>query len=98
MTHTGIECFLAICHHKTGSAAAQALYITQPSLSARLKALEREVGTPLFYRCKGSREMVLTDAGREFYQLAVQYEALIKKCKTWATQKRPPCGSPASTV
>ena len=79
MTHTGIECFLAICRYKTSSAAAQALYITQPSLSARLKTLEREVGTQLFYRYKGSREMVLTDAGREFYQLAVQYEELVEK-------------------
>lgn len=79
MTHTGIECFLAICRHKTGSAAAQSLYITQPSLSARLKVLEQEIGAQLFYRRKGSREMVLTSAGREFYQLAVQYEALMEK-------------------
>lgn len=79
MTHTGIECFLAIYRHKTGSAAAQSLFITQPSLSARLKVLEREVGAQLFYRCKGSREMVPTPAGREFYQLAVEYETLIKK-------------------
>jgi len=79
MTHTGIECFLAICRHKTGSAAAQSLYITQPSLSARLKVLEQEVGVQLFYRRKGSREMVLTSAGQEFYQLAVQYEELVEK-------------------
>ena len=81
MTHTGIECFLAICRHKTASAAANALYITQPSLSARLKSLEQQVGTQLFYRCKGSREMTLTQAGREFYELAKQYEALIGKMK-----------------
>lgn len=79
MTHTGIECFLAICHHKTSSAAAQALYITQPSLSARLKVLEQEIGEKLFYRRKGSREMALTPAGQEFYQLAMEYEALIEK-------------------
>lgn len=79
MTHTGIECFLAICRHKTVSAAAQSLYITQPSLSSRLKALERELGVQLFYRSKGSREMALTHAGHEFYQLAVQYEELIRK-------------------
>ena len=47
MTHTGIECFLAICRHKTGNAAAQALFITQPSLSARLTVLEKEVGKQL---------------------------------------------------
>ena len=79
MTHTGIECFLAISRHKTISAAAQSLYITQPSLSARLKVLEQEIGVPLFFRCKGSREMTLTRAGQEFYQLAVEYEELIRK-------------------
>ncbi len=79
MTHTGIECFLAICRHKTGNAAAQALFITQPSLSARLKVLEKEVGMQLFYRCKGSREMMLTPAGEEFYRLALQYEKLVDK-------------------
>lgn len=79
MTHAGIECFLAICRHKTGSAAAQALYITQPSLSARLKLLEQELGSPLFYRHKGSREMTLTATGKAFYALALQYEEVITK-------------------
>ena len=79
MTQTGIQCFLAICRHKTGSAAAQALYITQPSLSARLKLLEDSLGVSLFYRQKGSREMVLTPEGREFYPLALEYEALMDK-------------------
>ena len=41
MTYTEIECFLAICRYKTGSRAAEALYITQPSLSTRLKTLEK---------------------------------------------------------
>lgn len=89
MTQTGIECFLAICRYKTGSAAAQALYITQPSLSARLKLLEREVGVPLFYRGKGSREMVLTRVGQEFYQLAVQYEELINKMRSLGDPEKP---------
>lgn len=79
MTHTGIECFLAICRHKTGTQAAQALYITQSSLSARLKNLETELGGPLFHRKKGCREMTLTAAGKEFYELALQYEALLTK-------------------
>lgn len=79
MTNSEIECFLAICHYKTGSRAAEALYITQPSLSTRLKTLEKELGGALFYRKKGSREMQLTDAGKEFYKLAVQYEALVQQ-------------------
>lgn len=79
MTHAGIECFLAVCRHKTGSRAAEALYITQSSLSTRLKALEKELGGPLFYRKQGCREMTLTAAGREFYDLAVQYELLLER-------------------
>ena len=88
MTHAGIECFLSICRHKTASAAARALYITQPSLSARLKVLEQEIGAPLFYRSKGSREMQLTNTGHEFHQLALQYEALINKMKTLGEEKK----------
>ena len=88
MTHAGIECFLAICRHRTVVAAAQGLYITQPSLSARLKVLEREVGTPLFYRRKGSREMELTPAGKEFYQLAVEYETLMKKMRNLGSSQK----------
>lgn len=77
MTILEIECFLSICEHKTVSRAAEALYITQPSLSSRLKTLERELGGELFVRRKGSREMMLTVAGKEFYALALQYEELM---------------------
>lgn len=79
MTISEIECFLGICEHKTISRAAQALYITQPSLSSRLKNLERELGGELFIRKKGSREMMLTTAGKEFYRLALQYEEIIRQ-------------------
>lgn len=79
MTILEIECFLSICEHKTISRAAETLYITQPSLSSRLKTLERELGGELFVRKKGAREMSLTDAGKEFYKLALQYEELITK-------------------
>ena len=79
MTHAGIECFLAVCRYKTGSRAAQALFITQSSLSTRLKALEKELGGALFYRKQGCREMTLTAAGKEFYDLAIQYEEILDK-------------------
>ena len=40
MTNQDIETFFAVLDHGTMTAAAEALYITQPSLSARLKALD----------------------------------------------------------
>lgn len=81
MTDTGIECFLAVCHHKTGRRAAEALYITQSSLTTRLKNLERELGGQLFHRKKGGREMTLTEAGKAFYTLALQYEKLMEQMR-----------------
>ncbi len=44
------------------------MYLTQPTLTARLKALEEELGDPLFVRT--SRGMRLTEAGREFLAYA----------------------------
>lgn len=62
MTNQDIETFFAVLDHGTMTAAAEALYITQPSLSARLKSLEDQVGAPLFHRGKGQRRITLTDA------------------------------------
>lgn len=81
LTNLEIECFLAICEHKTISSAAESLYITQPSLSSRLKTLERELGGALFVRKKGSRDITLTPAGKAFYKLALQYTELWSQMK-----------------
>ena len=50
------------------SRAAEEMFLTQPTLTARLKALEDEVGDRLFVRT--SRGMRLTDAGRELVPYA----------------------------
>lgn len=76
ITHSEIECFLAICRYKTVTLAAENLFITQPSLSARLKTLENELNCTLFSRKKGNREMTLTALGKAFYELAIQYESI----------------------
>jgi len=55
---------------KTGSVsqAARNLYLSQPNISNSLKALEAELGTPLFQRT--SSGMVLTAAGQRLAQRA----------------------------
>ena len=63
-----VEGFLEVARRTNISRAAEALFITQPALSARLRALEAEVGSPLFRR--GRRGMALTDAGRAFLPYA----------------------------
>ena len=75
MTNLDIETFWAVVQHGTMTAAAEALYITQPSLSARLKALEEEMGCRLVLRSKGQRSVELTRQGEEFISVAGAVEA-----------------------
>lgn len=48
--------------------AAEALFLSQPSVSLQIQALERELGTPLLERTR--RRINLTDAGEILYELA----------------------------
>jgi len=59
-----MECFLAVARLGNVSRAAEEMYLTQPTLTARIKALEEELGDQLFVRT--SRGMRLTEAGKEF--------------------------------
>ena len=63
-----LECFLAVARLGNLSRAAEEMFLTQPTLTARLKALEEEVGESLFVRT--SRGMRLTEAGKEFLPYA----------------------------
>lgn len=63
-----IEGFLEVARLGSVSRAAQALYVTQPTLTARLHALEREMGDRLFIRTRHG--MRLSDAGRAFLPYA----------------------------
>ena len=54
MNNIEIEAFLAICRNKSISKASEELYISQSTLSSRLKSLEEHLGCPLLLRSKGS--------------------------------------------
>ncbi len=66
MTIDQIQYFCAICQYKTFSHAAVELHITQSSLSKHMIKLENELDTLLFDRTH--RQIILTQAGEEFYQ------------------------------
>jgi DNA-binding transcriptional LysR family regulator len=63
-----VEGFLEVARRGSVSRAAEALFITQPTLTARLHGLEKELGTPLFLRTPHG--MRLTDAGRAWIPFA----------------------------
>ena len=58
-----LKYFEAVCKYQSVSAAAEALYISQPTLSTAIKELEKEFDVTLFFR--HHRGMVLTEEGSE---------------------------------
>ena len=54
--------FIEVAHHRSFTKAAQALHITQPSISKMIKLLEEELDVILFYR--SAKQIELTDAGK----------------------------------
>jgi DNA-binding transcriptional LysR family regulator len=62
MTLDQLQIFLAVAQHMHFTRAAEALYITQPSVSAAIQSLEEQYGVKLFNRI--GRRIELTLAGR----------------------------------
>jgi DNA-binding transcriptional LysR family regulator len=58
--------FVEVVRQQSFTAAAEAMFVTQPTISKMVKALEDEIGSPLLLR--DGRQMVLTDAGRIVHQ------------------------------
>ncbi|RDS82148.1 LysR family transcriptional regulator [Dyella monticola] len=63
-----MRAFVATVKLGTLSRAAEALFLSQPSISLQLQALERELGVALLHRSR--RRINLTDAGEVLYELA----------------------------
>jgi DNA-binding transcriptional LysR family regulator len=63
-----IEAFLEVARHQNLSRAAEALFVSQPTLTARLQNLEASLGERLFVRTR--RGMRLTEAGEAFLPYA----------------------------
>jgi DNA-binding transcriptional LysR family regulator len=63
-----VQAFIEVARTGNVSRAAEALYVTQPALTARIQALEKELGETLFVRT--GRGVRLTDAGRVFLPAA----------------------------
>lgn len=77
-----LSTFLAVARTGSVTAAAEALYVSQPSVSASLSALSREVGTPLTRRV--GRRIELTAAGASFAVHAADVLGLLERGRTAA--------------
>lgn len=88
MDSIAIETFWAVVEHGSMTAAADALFITQPTLSSRVQSLENEVGAKLFIRGKGIKRIQLTEAGQNFLPLARRWRTLLTETDYFAVAKR----------
>lgn len=64
-----IEAFVYVVKHKSFSKAADAIYLTQPTISAHISSLEKELGIKLVDR--SGKDIEPTDAGKLFYEHAI---------------------------
>ncbi|HLV57328.1 MAG TPA: LysR family transcriptional regulator [Natronosporangium sp.] len=62
--------FAAVVEHGNVTRAAERLFVSQPTVSAALRTLERELGQPLFDRV--GRRLRVTPAGAEAYRRVVR--------------------------
>lgn len=68
MNWNQIQYIVSVVENGSISVAARKLYISQPSLSLSIQALEKELGEKIFYRNRG--HMTLTYAGKIYYEWA----------------------------
>ena len=77
VTLNQLSSFLAVAREGSVSAAAEKLYVTQPSISAAVSALSKEVGVDLTERV--GRGVGLTAAGEAFRPYADEVLGLIQQ-------------------
>lgn len=81
-----LEAFVAVAEDGSFSKAAKALFLTQPTVSAHISSLEKELGVRLFVR--NTKEVNLSEDGQTLYGYAKQMIVLQKKIETAFDQTR----------
>lgn len=79
MNLSEIETFLTIVNTKSITKTAELLFLSQPTVSHRLRSLEDELGFSLIIRKKGHKQVELTAKGTEFITIAERWISLWKE-------------------
>lgn len=74
-----LEYFIAVAEELSFTRAAQRCFVTQPTISGQVQALEREIGEPLFDRT--ARGIVPTDGARTLLPYARRCLAAVEDAK-----------------
>jgi DNA-binding transcriptional LysR family regulator len=88
-----LRAVLALAEYRSFVAAASSLKISQPALTRTIKLIETELGVPLFSR--STRQVTVTDAGKEFAALA---ERLLNDLRIGAENAREMAAHPRGQI
>lgn len=91
MEYSDLRVFEAVARHGSMNRAAVELNTVQSNVTARVRALEDQVGSPLFDRSR--RGVVLTAAGHRLLPYVTRLAALLKEAKEAARDDGRPRGS-----
>lgn len=85
-----MQYLIEVARHRSFTRAAEALYITQPTISKTVKGLEDELGVVLFERI--GKKIVLTDAGQlivsKAQQIVAEYQNMAAELDDLRNMKR----------
>lgn len=87
MDYKQIETFLQVIRDRNMTKAAEKLFITQSTVSYRIKTLEEELGFALIERRKGTTQVNITDAGTQFAPLAEEWLRLYDKTQEFCRKQ-----------
>ena len=79
-----LKYFIAVANTRNFTRASEQLHIAQPPLSRQIQLLEQELGVQLLLR--NSRPLRLTEAGRVFYEQALQITNRLDQLKSTTQQ------------
>ncbi|HWV71251.1 MAG TPA: LysR family transcriptional regulator [Pseudosphingobacterium sp.] len=79
MNTNDLRIFEAVALHSSFTRAAEAMFTVQSNVTARIRSLEEEFGTPLFER--NAKKVALTPAGQVLMQYAKEIAHLLDEAK-----------------
>lgn len=89
MNSQQLQCFIYVAERLNFTKAAEALFLSVPTVTHHIKSLEEELGTVLFYR--NSRVVKLTEQGEKFYfdakDIFLRMEDVTNKFQCYTEQK-----------
>lgn len=81
-----LKTFMAVVEHKNFTKAAEAIRLSQPSVSLHIKQLEQYFGTILIIRSSKQKKITITSAGYLLYERAGEIINILDKTKSELTR------------